>query len=81
MTRYLLDTNVIIKVVEPEQSASLPNWPIEQRDDALFIASLTIGPQTLFAGRILPFDDKAGLILARLMAAERSPAARAAALT
>ena len=26
------------------------------------------GPQTLFAGRILPFDDKAGLIWARLMA-------------
>jgi predicted nucleic acid-binding protein len=28
----------------------------------------TDGPQTLFAGRILPFDDKAGLIWARLMA-------------
>ena len=26
------------------------------------------GPQSLFAGRILPFDDKAGLIWARLMA-------------
>jgi len=26
------------------------------------------GPQALFAGRILPFDDKAGLIWARLMA-------------
>lgn len=26
------------------------------------------GPQALFAGRVLPFDDKAGLIWARLMA-------------
>ena len=26
------------------------------------------GPQTLFAGRILPFDDRAGLVWARLMA-------------
>jgi toxin FitB len=26
------------------------------------------GPQALFAGRILPFDDKAGMIWARLMA-------------
>jgi predicted nucleic acid-binding protein len=26
------------------------------------------GPQALFAGRILPFDDKAGLLWARLMA-------------
>jgi len=26
------------------------------------------GPQALFAGRILPFDDRAGLIWARLMA-------------
>jgi len=66
-----------------------------QRDEDLFIASLTLaeirrgilekprgkkrdvldgwfsgpeGPQALFAGRILPFDDEAGLIWARLMA-------------
>jgi len=66
-----------------------------QRDEDLFIASLTVaeirrgilekprgkkrdildvwfsgpeGPQALFAGRILPFDDKAGLVWARLMA-------------
>lgn len=26
------------------------------------------GPQALFAGRILPFDDRAGLVWARLMA-------------
>ena len=66
-----------------------------QRDDDLFVASLTIaeirrgilelprgrkrdaleawftgddGPQSLFAGRILSFDDSADLIWARLMA-------------
>ena len=65
-----------------------------QRDEDLFIASLTLaeirsgilekphgtkraaldswfsgaeGPQALFAGRILPFDDRAALIWARLM--------------
>jgi predicted nucleic acid-binding protein len=65
-----------------------------QRDEDLFIASLTLaeirrgilekprgkkravldawfsgseGPQALFAGRILPFDDGAALIWARLM--------------
>jgi predicted nucleic acid-binding protein len=30
------------------------------------------GPQALFAGRILPFDEKAGLIWARLMADGRA---------
>ena len=66
-----------------------------QRDEDLFVASLTLaeiwrgilelpggrkrdglqawftgeeGPQALFAGRILPFDDKTGLVWARLMA-------------
>lgn len=95
MTRYLLDTNVLSNVVKPEPSASLLNWMAEQRDDTLFIASLTLaeirrgilekpagtkrraldswfggpeGPQSLFAGRILPFDDRAGLIWAGLMA-------------
>ncbi|KQP10326.1 twitching motility protein PilT [Methylobacterium sp. Leaf99] len=95
MTRYLLDTNIISNVVKPEPSAPLLDWMAEQRDDALFIASLTVaeirrgvlekpagrkrealeawfsgpeGPQALFAGRILPFDDRAGLIWARLMA-------------
>lgn len=29
------------------------------------------GPQTLFAGRILPFDEQAGLVWARLMAEGR----------
>lgn len=95
MTRYLLDTNIISNVVKPQPSASLLSWMMEQRDDALFITSLTVaeirrgiieksagrkrealeawfagseGPQALFAGRILPFDDRAGLIWARLMA-------------
>lgn len=30
------------------------------------------GPQALFAGRILPFDEKAGLVWARLMADARA---------
>ena len=95
MTRYLLDTNIISNIVKPKPSASLLTWMGEQRDEDLFIASLTIaeirrgilekphgkkrdaldtwfagteGPQALFAGRILSFDDKAGLVWARLMA-------------
>lgn len=95
MTRYLLDTNIISNVVKPQPSESLLAWWAEQRDEDLFIASLTVaeirrgilekprgkkrdaldawftgteGPQALFAGRVLPFDDKAGLIWARLMA-------------
>lgn len=95
MTRYLLDTNIISNVVKPQPSESLLSWMSMQRDEDLFIASLTVGeirrgilekprgkkrdaldmwfsgpdgPQALFAGRILAFDDKAGLIWARLMA-------------
>ena len=95
MTRYLLDTNVISNVVKPQPSEPLLTWWAEQRDESLFISSLTVaeirrgilekprgkkrealdawfagpeGPQSLFAGRILPFDDKAGLIWAQLMA-------------
>lgn len=95
MTRYLLDTNIISNVIKPQPSGSLLAWMGAQKDDDLFIASLTIaeirrgilekpkgkkrssletwftgpeGPRALFAGRILPFDDKAGLIWARLMA-------------
>ena len=94
MTRYLLDTNIISNVVKP-RSESLMSWMSIQRDEDLFIASLTVaeirrgilekprgkkrdlldvwflgpeGPQALFAGRILSFDDKAGLVWARLMA-------------
>lgn len=95
MTCYLLDTNIISNVVKPEPSELLLAWWAEQRDDDLFISTLTIaeirrgilekprgrkrdaleawfagpvGPQSLFAGRVLPFDDKAGLIWAHLMA-------------
>jgi predicted nucleic acid-binding protein len=95
VTRYLLDTNIISNVIKREPSDSLLAWMGAQRDEDLFIASLTVaeicrgilekprgkkrdpldtwfagaeGPQALFAGRILSFDDKAGLIWARLMA-------------
>lgn len=99
MTRYLLDTNIISSIVKPQPSESLLEWMAAQRDEDLFIASLTVaeirrgilekprgrkrdaldawfsgpeGPQALFAGRVLPFDDKAGLIWARLMADGKS---------
>jgi len=95
VTRYLLDTNIISNVVKPQPSELLLGWMAAQRDDDLFIASLTVaeirrgilekprgkkrdaldawfagpeGPQAIFTGRILSFDDKAGLIWARLMA-------------
>lgn len=95
MTRYLLDTNIISNVIKPEPSQALLAWLGAQRDDDLFIASLTIaeiqrgilekppgrkrsaldtwfsgpeGPPALFAGRILPFDERAGVLWARLMA-------------
>jgi toxin FitB len=93
--RYLLDTNIISNIVKPRPSELLLAWMAAQRDEDLFIASLTVaeirrgilekprgkkraaldawfsgpeGPQALFTGRILSFDDKAGLIWARLMA-------------
>ena len=95
VTRFLLDTNIISNAVKPDPSESLLTWWSKQRDDDLFIASLTVAeirrgvlekprgkkrdaldawfsgperPQALFAGRILAFDDRAGLIWARLMA-------------
>jgi hypothetical protein len=95
VTRYLLDTNIISNVVKPHPSQALLAWLGGQKDDDLFIASLTIaeiqrgilerplgrkrsvletwfsgpeGPPALFAGRILPFDERAGLLWARLMA-------------
>lgn len=94
MTRYLLDTNIIGNVVKPVPSEALLVWLDAQKDEDLFIASLTVaeiqrgilekpagqkrqaldawftgpeGPQALFAGRVLPFDERAGLIWARLM--------------
>jgi predicted nucleic acid-binding protein len=95
VTRYLLDTNILSNVVKPQPSEPLLAWMAAQRDEDLFIASLTVaeirrgilekprgrkrdaldawfsgpeGPQALFAGRILSFDDRAGLIWAQLMA-------------
>lgn len=95
MTRYLLDTNIISNVIKPKPAESLLTWMGAQRDEDLFIASLTIaeirrgvlekpagrkrdqletwfagpeGPSALFTGRILPFDEKAALVWARLMA-------------
>ncbi|MFW7342800.1 type II toxin-antitoxin system VapC family toxin [Pollutimonas sp. H1-120] len=93
--RYLLDTNIISNVIKPAPSESLLAWMSDQRDEDLFIASLTLaeirrgileksggkrrdqleawfsgpeGPQALFSGRILAFDENASLIWARLMA-------------
>jgi toxin FitB len=95
VTRYLLDTNIISNVIKPQPSQALMAWLGAQKDDDLFIASLTVaeirrgilekpagrkrsaldawfsgpeGPQALFAGHILSFDERAGLHWARLMA-------------
>jgi predicted nucleic acid-binding protein len=95
VTRYLLDTNIISNVIKPAPSPALLAWLAAQKDDDLFIASLTVaqiqrgilerpagrkrnaldawfsgpeGPRALFAGRILSFDERAGLHWARLMA-------------
>jgi predicted nucleic acid-binding protein len=93
--RYLLDTNIISNIAKPAPSELLLAWMSAQKDEDLFIASLTVaeirrgvleksagkrrdqletwfsgpeGPQALFAGRVLPFDENAGLVWARLMA-------------
>jgi len=42
VTRYLLDTNIISHVVKPHPSESLLSWMSMQRDEDLFIASLTV---------------------------------------
>ncbi|MET3352810.1 PIN domain-containing protein [Xanthobacter autotrophicus] len=42
MTRYLLDTNIISNIVKPQPSAALLAWMAAQRDEDLFIASLTV---------------------------------------
>ena len=95
MSRYLLDSNIISDAIKPFPSQSLRAWMVEQLDEDLFIASITVaevwrgilektggrkrrvlegwfrgplGPQAKFAGRVLPFDEKAGLIWGRLMA-------------
>lgn len=95
MSRYLLDTNILSNPTKPAPSQSLADWMVDQADDDLFIASLSVaeiwrcvqerpagrkrtelvrwfagpsGPQSAFAGRILPFDEVAALIWGRLMA-------------
>ena len=95
MSRYLLDTNIISDAIKPFPSQSLVAWMLEQPNEDLFIASVTLaevwrgilekpagrrrrilegwfrgtqGPQMVFAGRILLFDEKAGLVWGRLMA-------------
>jgi predicted nucleic acid-binding protein len=42
VTRYLLDTNIISNIVKPQPSDSLLTWMSTQRDEDLFIASLTV---------------------------------------
>lgn len=42
MTRYLLDTNIISNATKQEPSESLLAWMGTQKDDDLFIASLTV---------------------------------------
>lgn len=93
--RYLLDTNIINNIAKAAPSESLLAWMSAQKDEDLFIASLTVaeirrgvlekpagkrrdqleawfsgpeGPQALFTDRVLPFDENAGLVWARLMA-------------
>ena len=42
MTRYLLDTNIISETIKPRPSPLLAKWFENQRDDNLFISSLTL---------------------------------------
>ena len=42
MTRYLLDTNIISNAIKPLPSKSLLEWMGEQRDESLFISSLSL---------------------------------------
>jgi hypothetical protein len=81
VSRHLLDTNILGNAAKPAPSRALVAWMGAQADEDLFISSLTVaeirrvhwfsgpeGPQALFASRVLPFDEKARLIWARLMA-------------
>lgn len=95
MSRCLLDTNILSNPTKPLPSSSLLAWLAEQKEEDLYIASMTVaeiwrgvrerpagkrrtelehwffgptGPQSAFAGRILPFDEKSALIWGRLMA-------------
>jgi predicted nucleic acid-binding protein len=95
LSRYLLDTNILSNPTQPAPSHALADWLMDQNDENLFIATLTVaeiwrgieektagkrrtelkrwftgpnGPQAVFAGRILPFDERAALVWGRLMA-------------
>jgi toxin FitB len=101
VTRYLLDTNIISNATKPAPSPSLMEWMGSQRDQDLYISSLTVaeikrgildkpkgkkrdeldawfagaeGPQAMFSGRVLAFDERAALAWAHLMAAGRAAA-------
>ena len=56
MTAFLLDTNIISNLIQPEPSASLVDWMAAREDAKLHIASLTLaeitkGIEVLPAGR------------------------------
>lgn len=42
MNRYLLDSNIISNAIKPIPSPSLATWMVQQVNDDLFIASITI---------------------------------------
>ncbi len=42
MTRFLLDTNIVSNITKPQPSRPLLEWMMEQEDDSLCIASLTL---------------------------------------
>ena len=42
MTRYLLDTKIISNVFKQLSSARLSEWLADQRDDDLFVSSMTV---------------------------------------
>jgi predicted nucleic acid-binding protein len=96
VSRYLLDTNILSDPTKPVPSQLLANWLVDQAEEELFIASLTVaeiwrgvedkptgrrrtelerwfagpnGPQSVFARRILPFDEEAALVWGSLIAA------------
>src|ERR1700676_543128 len=108
MTCYLLDTCIVSNLTKPTPSESLIAWFGKQKDESLFISTLTIaelwkgvlrkpagrkqqnlerwfagpeGPQSLFAGRILPFDERPLLSGERLWRKVKTPGNREAHLT
>jgi predicted nucleic acid-binding protein len=95
VSRYLLDTNILSDPAKPMPSQLLADWLVDQAQEDLFIASLSVaeiwrgveekptgrrrtelerwftgpnGPQSVFAGHILPFDEEAALVWGSLMA-------------